>query len=106
MVRLASILALIASVACLAAAQETALVDAPPTPSASEQAQIIQEVRKIALEYTANLPNFICTQTVQRSSKAKNGKPWKLVDTLILDVAFSDKGESYKLLSISGTLRR
>jgi hypothetical protein len=32
----------------------------------------------------------------------KNGKPWKLTDTLILDMAFSDKGESYKLLSING----
>ena len=102
MVRLASILVSLTSFACIAAAQGTALVDAPPVPSSSEQAQIIQQTRSIAREYSENLPNFICTQTVQRSARAKSGQSWKLDDTLILDVAYSDKGESYRLLSING----
>src|SRR6185369_4257925 len=39
---------------------------------------------------------------IQRSTMQKTGKPWKLTDTLILDMAFSNNHERYKLLSVSG----
>jgi hypothetical protein len=103
--RLTSILFFAASLVFTAAAQnnpESPLANAPPSPSANEQGRIIQDARRIALDYTANLPNFICTETIQRSTMEKIGKPWKLRDTLILDMAFSNNHERYKLLSISG----
>jgi hypothetical protein len=95
--RLTSIVFFAASLVCTAAAQNN-----PESPSANEQARIIEDARRIALDYTANLPNFLCTETIQRSTMQKSGKPWKLNDTLILDMAFSNNNERYKLLTISG----
>jgi hypothetical protein len=103
--RLTSILFFAASLVCTAAAQnnlESPLANAPPSPTANEQARMIEGARHVALDYTANLPNFICTETIQRSTMEKSGKAWKLRDTLLLDMAFSNNHERYKLLTISG----
>ena len=85
---------LVASLTWSAAAQ-----DSPLSP---EETQIIEKAREVALEYTANLPNFICTETIRRSQLPRNSQKWKLLDALAVDVAFSDQGERYKLLIING----
>ena len=75
--------------------------DAPP-PTAQEQSIILDKAREIALQYTATLPNFICTETVRRYG-GKNGRDdWQPRDTLVIDLAYSEKGERYRLLSIDG----
>jgi hypothetical protein len=79
-------------------------VDLPapgPPPPAEEQARLIEEARAIALQYTANLPDFLCTENILRYVQP-GGKPWKTHDTLTIDVAFSEKGERYKPLAIDG----
>lgn len=48
------------------------------------------------------MPNFICTQTVYRYVDTKASQSWKARDTLSLSVAYSEKGEQYKLLAING----
>src|SRR5215471_21571241 len=85
---------LVASLTWSAAAQ-----DSPLSP---EETQIIEKARELALEYTANLPNFICTETIRRSQLPSRSQTWKLLDTLAVDVAFSDQGERYKQLTING----
>jgi hypothetical protein len=70
--------------------------------SPSEQTQIIEKAREVALQYTANLPNFICTETIRRSQLPRRSQTWKPLDTIAVDVAFSDKGERYNLLTING----
>lgn len=77
------------------------LFDAPPALSPEEQTRLIERARAIALEYTRNLPNFLCTESVARHLRLK-GKPWKATDTFTLDVGYSIKGEAYKLLTIDG----
>jgi hypothetical protein len=78
------------------------LFDAPPGLSAEEQALLLGKARAAALEYTAKLPNFLCTETVQRHGRVK-GKPWRLHDSFTMDVSYSTtKGESYKLLTFNG----
>src|ERR1039457_1387892 len=37
-----------------------------PPPSSEEQAAILDEVRQYALNYSKNLPDFICTQVTRR----------------------------------------
>lgn len=91
--RVTAAIILIASLTWSAAAQ-----DSPLSPEAT---QIIEKARELALEYTANLPNFICTETIRRSQVPRSQR-WKLVDTIALDVAFSDQGERYNLLTING----
>jgi len=83
-------------------AADLPLFDAPPPPTPEEQAQIIDHARALALEYTGTLPNFLCTETVRRYTAGKNGGVWKRGDVLVIALAFTDKGEQYKLLTIDG----
>jgi hypothetical protein len=71
-------------------------------PLSPEETQIIEKARELSLEYTANLPNFICTETIRRSQLPRRSQTWKLLDTIVVDVAFSDQGERYNLLTING----
>src|SRR4029078_8810644 len=85
---------LVASFTWSAAAQDSLL--------SPEKTQIIEKAREVTLEYSANLPNFICIETVRRFELPKGSQTWKLLDTMTVDVAFSDKGERYNLLTING----
>jgi hypothetical protein len=67
-----------------------------------EETQIIERARELALEYTANLPNFISTETIRRSELPKRSQTWKPLDTIVVDVAFSQQGERNKVLTING----
>src|ERR1051326_5069743 len=85
---------LVASLTWSAGAQDNLL--------SPEAMKIIENAREVALEYTANLPNFICTETIRRSQLPSRSQKWKRLDTLAVDVAFSYQGERYKLLTING----
>jgi hypothetical protein len=54
--------------------------EAPPTPipppSSEEQAAIISDVREYALNYSKNLPDFICTQVTRRYAAPMPGTRW------------------------------
>jgi hypothetical protein len=78
------------------------LFDAPLAPAADERLRVIEKAREWALQYSAGLPNFICTQTVHRFTAPKESKALKVRDTLTIDVGYSDKAEQYKLLTIDG----
>jgi hypothetical protein len=72
------------------------------SPSQAEQQHIIEQARGLALQYAGDLPNFICTETMVRSSMGQKSQSWKTNDKLVLDLAYaSQKGESYKLLTIN-----
>ena len=85
-----------------AGAQETQLPNAPAPPSSGEQAMLIEAVRNVAVQYTANLPNFICTETVRRQELPKDSRSWKAVDTVALEVTFSDGADVPRVVSING----
>jgi hypothetical protein len=92
--RLTAAIILIASLTWNAAAQGSL-----PSP---DETQILEKARELTLEYTANLPNFIGTETIRRFHLPKRSKTWKLLDTIAVDVAFSDQGERYRLLTVNG----
>ena len=73
----------------------------PPEPTPQEQASIIAEARKIALDYSSSLPNFICTEVISRYMDTKGKDSWKLQDTLTVDLSFFKQREDYKLLAIN-----
>ncbi len=78
------------------------LFDAPATPAPEEQSATIEKARVIALKYTEGLPNFLCTEMVQRYVDSKGSQTWKKEDLLKIDVGYSDKGERHRLLEING----
>jgi len=78
-----------------------AYAQAPAQQSAAPTEAILRRAREQALQYTANLPNFICTQTVLRYGQDRDTQRWKVNDKLTLSLSYSDKGESYHLLMIN-----
>src|SRR5262249_27852342 len=89
--RFLAVIAICFASALVAAAQNN--------PSPSDQTQIVEKAREVALGYTANLPNFICTDTTRRSQPPRRSQTWKLLDTIAVDVAFSDQGDRYNLIT-------
>jgi len=76
-----------------------AAAQAPPT--LEERDAILDEAREFALRYTESLPDFLCTETVHRFVQPR-AMDWMALDTLTVDLAFSEKGERYKLVAIDG----
>ncbi|HWB82979.1 MAG TPA: hypothetical protein VG675_02480 [Bryobacteraceae bacterium] len=89
---------------------EKKVVPIPP-PSSEEQAAIIDEVREYALNYSRNLPDFICTQVTRRYAAAEPGTKyggsagsdpyWQLQDTLTIRLSYFQQKEDYKLVLVN-----
>jgi len=75
---------------------------ADPKPLGEEQARVLETARKAALDYTRTLPDFICTEIIQRSSDATGkGKFWSAVDSLMVLLTYFDRQERYQLLEVN-----
>ena len=85
-----------------------------PPPSSEEQAAIIDDVRQYALNYSKNLPNYICTQVTRRyvapvPGGRYGGRPggdpsWQLQDTLTIRLSYFDQKEDYKVVLVNNTV--
>jgi hypothetical protein len=85
-----------------------------PPPSSEEQAAIIDDVRKYALNYSQNLPDYICTQVTRRYlAPAPGGRygghrgddpSWQLQDTLTIRLSYFEQKEDYKLVLVNNTV--
>jgi hypothetical protein len=73
----------------------------PPPPSSIEQAAILDEIKEHALNYTDNLPNFLCTQIVRRHIDPSGTEVYSLYDTVLEQLTFFDKKESYKVTMVN-----
>jgi hypothetical protein len=98
------------------AAPPSALLPArrDPPPSSEEQAKIIDELRDYALNYSSNLPDFICTQKVKRYGAPRPGTKdggavdadprWQAFDTLVMRLSYFNQKEDYHLILHNDTL--
>jgi hypothetical protein len=90
-----------------------AIVVAPPPkpippPSSEEQAAVLDDVRQYALGYSANLPDFICTEVTNRYAApapgTRYGGPvtdtphWQKMDQLTVRLSYFEQKEDYKLI--------
>jgi hypothetical protein len=73
----------------------------PPAPSSTEQHAILDEITEHALNYTENLPNFICTQIVRRHIDPSGTGSYSLDDTILEQLTFFDKKETYKVSMVN-----
>jgi hypothetical protein len=73
-----------------------------PPPSAAEASKIIEEVRDYALNYTKQLPDFICTQVTRRYYDPTGLEFWQNSDTLTARLSYFEQKEDYKLTSVNG----
>ncbi len=79
-------------------------VPAPSTLTPAEtDANLIERARRVALAYTENLPNFVCTKT-ERSGWSKDGtrSRWRPNREAAAEVQFVDRRESYRNVTMNG----
>lgn len=83
---------------------------APPprtyaTPAPDEQKQILEQIREYALNYTDNLPNFICDQVTRRQmDPSGTGNQYRQMDKLQEQLTYFDHKESYKVMAVNGQM--
>jgi len=71
----------------------------PPPPDSIEQGKILQEVREYVLNYTKNLPNFICVQVTRRDvDSSGKGSAWRNVDTITAKLTYNGQHEDYEVI--------
>ncbi len=75
--------------------------NAPAPPNAAEQAKIVAALRKSAMRYQGQLPDFVCTKVTTRSiDPTGTGDHLKQRDVLEEHVAFSGGRAVYTLLKV------
>jgi hypothetical protein len=92
--------------ASLPAPRAHVVTSATPAPlSNEEQAAIIKDVREYALNYSRDLPDFICTEQVKRSAsplpRAGQSPAWREGDTLLIRLSYFQQKEGYKLTMVN-----
>ncbi len=77
----------------------------PQAPPETDPATILETGRKAALEYVRSLPDFVCTEVIERYA-APNGQrrlgDWLLKDTLTVQLGYFEHKDSHKLTRIDG----
>jgi hypothetical protein len=73
---------------------------ADPPPSPQEQARFLAAARRNAMDYAESLPDFLCTQRIERYSGG-SARP-VLRDTLTVQLGYYQGKEQYSLTAING----
>jgi hypothetical protein len=69
-------------------------------PSPEEQRRTLDGARDIAIHYSSKLPDFICTEQVERTDRTG---PAIKVDRLTIQLSYFGQKEKYKLVSMNGS---
>jgi VWFA-related protein len=80
----------------------TPVTNAVQSPSADEMRQLISDTRDRALHYVESLPNFLCIEVTNRSYDPNSSGRWKLRDTVMELLRYSDKSETRTMIEIDG----
>lgn len=64
-----------------------------------EHSATLEESRRVALAYSNWLPDLICTELIHRDTDWDATGRWTPVDTLVAQVAYFERKESYKLIA-------
>lgn len=74
-------------------------------PDSEEREKILDAIREYAVNYTQNLPNFICSQrTYREQDRTGTGKNYRTVDKIQEQLTYYDHAESYKVLAVNGQI--
>jgi hypothetical protein len=66
-----------------------------PAPAPAELKAILTEIQENALNYTKNLPNYICSQFTKRHVDPTGTESWRTADTILEQLSFVDQKEIY-----------
>ncbi len=86
-----------------AVVKPAAVLDSPSLTPAQQDRMLIERARRVALAYTDNLPNFVCTKISRRGwSKDGTRSRWRPNREVAGEVQFVDRRESYRNVTING----
>jgi hypothetical protein len=80
---------------------QTKLPPIPP-PNSIEQQKILGMMKEYALNYTENLPNFICVQVTRRYIDPNASDHYRSIGTVLAKVSYNGGRENYKVYSVNG----
>ncbi len=83
------------------AAAKPAPVEIPPPPP-GEWKKVIREATEHALNYSKQLPDFICTQVTRRYYDPSGLEFWQSEDVLTARLSYFEQKEDYKLMLVNG----
>lgn len=75
-----------------------------PPPDSIEQKRILAEITQKALEYSNNLPNFLCEEVTRRHGDPTGSENWRLLDTIQERLSYFDHKEDYKVVMVNNQL--
>jgi hypothetical protein len=70
-------------------------------PSPEQQQHTLDTAREIAVHYTSKLPDFLCTEQVERTDRVTSAV--MKADKLTIQVGYSGQKEHYKLTAMNGS---
>lgn len=73
-----------------------------PPPDSETQAKIRGMMKDYALNYTQNLPNFICVQVTRRYVDPNASDHFRSVGTVLAKVSYNAGHEDYRVYSVNG----
>lgn len=74
----------------------------PPFPTAAEQRAAINHAGAFARSYAADLPDFLCDETVVRYEDLRASGVWQKRDTLGIRLSYGEKAEDERLVTYNG----
>lgn len=77
---------------------ETAAVKAPSSPSQ----ELVEKTKNWAANFTAGLPNYVCSQMTTRYIERSRATGWEPLDVITAKVVYEDGKESYKEITVGG----
>lgn len=77
-----------------------------PPPDLIEQGKIIAAAREYALNYSKQLPNYLCLEVVRRAfdnnvNDAPGSEQWRSDDTVVMRLSYFEQKEDYKIVTVN-----
>ncbi|MGH9664008.1 MAG: hypothetical protein ACRD9L_06270, partial [Bryobacteraceae bacterium] len=71
-----------------------------PAPSPAQQKQVLAEAKDYAVNFTRQLPDFLCTQVTRRYADP-TGTGFRLLDTIVEKLTYFDHKEDYQVMLVN-----
>ena len=76
----------------------------PPPPSTEKKNELLEHVTQYARDYVKNLPNFTCTQFTRRYVDSSSSESYRLVDSVVETLSYSNGREDYKVVTVNNKM--
>jgi hypothetical protein len=73
-----------------------------PPPPYAEQQRILSAIREYALNFSKNLPDYICTQMTRRFYDPTGKEAWRKADEIAIKLSYFDQKEKYQVILLNG----